>query len=258
MITICFTYFKSLGLANLDAALHSVRQQDFRKVLELVIVDNDTSDPENDILDVIDSYCFPVPVYLLSSKHGDASRTHSWSSNVAVREAKTPWVLFTRADYLLRFDAVKLFVDMICSRPSDWNGFVTSNGCHLGIDVGVCDKTQWRELGPGVIQLEYGGQTFDYTLIDAGVWATRRASFDGVDGLDESLTAWGHAQTHFQHKLYASGVEFVRIPETLFYHPQHAAPRDIDLAHRQLKEKGADINDMWARYQGQQPYKGVA
>ena len=44
MITICLTYFKSLTLANLDAALHSVRQQDLTNVTEIVIVDNDTQD----------------------------------------------------------------------------------------------------------------------------------------------------------------------------------------------------------------------
>jgi len=98
------------------------------------------------------------------------------------------------------------------------------------------------------------GSEGDYTHIDAGVWMMRRDSFDRVHGLDERLSAWGHAQTHFQHKLFQSRVEFYRIPEPLFYHPMHAGDRDIELAHRQLAEQGLILQEMWARYQGAQPY----
>jgi GT2 family glycosyltransferase len=93
-----------------------------------------------------------------------------------------------------------------------------------------------------------------YTVIDSGVWMARRAAFWHVGGLDEALAAWGHAQTHFQWKLHTSGVEFVRIPEILFYHPLHAAERDIALAHEQLRGIGIDIHKMWERYEGAKPY----
>lgn len=249
MITICLTYFKSLTLANLDAALHSVRQQDLSQVRELIVFDNDTTDDRNDVLDVVDSFGFPVPVRFISLKHGDPTRTHSWSSNAAVREVRTPWVLFTRADYLLDFNTVREFWDVVQAQPSEWNGFITANGCHLADDVATCDETRWRDAGPA-----FTGATFDYTLIDAGVWMARKAAFDLVGGLDESLTAWGHAQTHFQHKLYASGVQFHRVPKTLFYHPFHGAERNIDVAHEQLKNLGVDIRQMWTRYEGASPY----
>jgi hypothetical protein len=72
--------------------------------------------------------------------------------------------------------------------------------------------------------------------------------------LDESLTVWGHAQTLFQYQLHEKGVEFVRIPEVLFYHPQHSAPRDLNLAHQQLRERGVALDKLWARHDGAQVY----
>jgi hypothetical protein len=71
--------------------------------------------------------------------------------------------------------------------------------------------------------------------------------------LDERLSAWGHAQTDFQYRLHRAGTEFVVVQETLFYHPQHAGPRDITLAHQELYNNvGADIKSLWARYEGEQ------
>lgn len=249
-LTICCPYFKSLGLRNLDAALYSVRQQDLSRVDELVVVDNDTTDRVPDIHAIVDAHTFPVPTRILSFKHGDPTRTHSWSSNIAVRATATPWVLMTRADYLLDATFLQRCVAIADTKPDDWDGFVTSNGCHLAADIVGCEAANWRRLGPLVLR----GVPFDYTAIDAGVWMARRSAFDRVGGLDESLTAWGHAQTDFQHRLYATGTEFVRISQTLFFHAQHGGEKDLALAHRQLAERGIDLHTLWARYEGAQPY----
>jgi hypothetical protein len=96
----------------------------------------------------------------------------------------------------------------------------------------------------------------DYAAIDSGVWMLPRALFDAAGGLNEELSAWGHAQTHFQYKLSQMGAAFACIPRVLFYHPQHGAARDIDLAHSQLRGIGCDINKLWARHTGVQPYTG--
>ena len=253
MITICFTYFKSLTLTNFGAALYSVLRQDLSFVESIVVVDNDTPDLHEDIQGVLDVLPFPVPVTLRSFKHGDSFLTHSWSTNAAVRLAETPWVLFTRADYLLDFDLLHRFVEIAGSRPVGWDGFVTANVYHLAVDIEACLKTEWQSKGVGVLRGLPGAEA-DYTKIDSGVWMARRDAFERVGGLDENLTAWGHAQTHFQHKLYSTGTEFVRIPEPLFYHPQHAAPRDLAVAHQQLGDLGIDVREMWARHEGAQPY----
>lgn len=248
MITICFTYFKSLTLANLAAALYSVSRQDLSKVKEVVIVDNDTNDLKQDILDVIVALKFPVPVRLWSEKHMEITRTHSWSTNRAVREVTTPWFLFTRADYLLAFDVVKKF-----SALAEGNRFITSNGCHLGIGVEECERSMWRTHGPRWMD----GVVFDYTIVDTGVYMMCLDAFNKVDGLDESLTAWGHAQTDFQYRLHESGVEFARISETLFWHPGHGGEKDIELAHKQLAGVGRNLKKMWARYEGVNPYASL-
>lgn len=245
-ITICFVYFRSLTLAHLAAALYSVRQQDFACVSRLIVIDNNTEDSLTDIKSVVDRFDFPVPVILSSYKHGDLSKTHSWSTNVAVRQVLTPWVFFTRADYLLAFDAVSRFAG------ERSHGFVTGNGCHLRSDIATCEVSTWRTNGPRV--LEHAGEVFEYTAIDTGVWLGPRILFDSVGGLDESLTAWGHAQTHFQWKLYQSGVEFRRIPETMFFHPMHGGAKDLDLANVQLSGLSVTTQEMWSRYEGPRVY----
>lgn len=253
-VSICLTYFKSLELTNLRAALYSVSRQDLSRVKEIIIVDNDTEASEVDIQTMLRQLAFPVPVLLRVARHRDVTKTHSWSTNEAVRLSTSPWVLFTRGDYLLDFETLSKSLAVVDSRPENWDGFVTGNGYHLHVSIDECEATEWRQQGLGLLRITKPGVEFDYTRIDSGVWLARRSAFDRVGGLDEQLTAWGHAQTHFQHKLYATGTEFVRIPEVLFYHPLHGAPRDIELAHRQLRDLGVDPKEMWARYDGVRPY----
>lgn len=251
--TICFTHFRSCSLANLRAALYSVRQQDFSGVKELIVLDNDTTDSVEDMQGVLDELQFPIPVHLRGWKHGYKNRTHAWSTNNVVELATTPWVIFTRADYLLTFDAVQKFMSVVRSKPDGWDGFVTGHVYHLGVDIHRCELVPWHSLGTGILR-NFPGVENDYTCIDAGVWMLPRASFFAVGGLDESLTAWGHAQTHFQHKLFLRGTEFVRIPEVLYFHPGHGGDKDIELAHQQLAALGVSLKDMWARYHGPSPY----
>lgn len=249
MITICFVYFRGLTLAHLEAALYTIsRQRDFASVRELFVVDNNTNDDPVAILAIINQLAFPFPVTLRSYKHGDVTKTHSWSTNVAVREARTPWVFFCRADYLLDFDVLDRFWSVVCERPGGWDGFVTSKGAYVGT-LPECGMA-WRDSGPQVLR----GTTYDHTMIDAGVWMARRESFDRVGGLNEHLTAWGHAQTHFQWKLHQAGVEFQRVDDVLFFHPDHGGEKDIVLANQQLAAQGVNLQEMWARYEGPRMY----
>lgn len=252
-VTICFTYFKSLTLANLAAALYSVRRQDLSRVVEVVVVDNDTIDSESAIQSVISAQDFPIPVRLVSTKHGDVTREQAWSTNFTVRHAEAPWVFYTRADYLLDFSMVGKFLAVIDGKSANWDGFIVSHGCHLSLSIEECEKSDWRERGPRVFQ----GVEYDYTEIDSGVWMARRDAYDRIGGFDERLAAWGHAQTEFQYRMYVSGVKFVRVRETLFFHPHHGGSRDIDRAHAQLQEIGLDrtrLQTMWERYEGAKFY----
>ena len=249
MITVCFVYFRGLTLAHLEAALYSLKlQTDFYSVHELFVIDNNTADSEAEIQSVLKQLDFPVKVTLRSYKHGDPTKTHSWSTNRAVSEAQTPWVFFSRADYILSFNTMQKISDVIHRKSHDWNGFVTSRGSYCA-DLVSCGSG-WRESGPEV----FGGTIYDHTRIDAGVWAARRDAFDSVGGLCEDLSAWGHAQTHFQWKLYNVGVEFVRLDDVLFYHIDHGGEKDIVLANQQLAAQGVNLQEMWARYDGPRIY----
>lgn len=246
-ITICLTYFKSLTLANLSAALYSVSRQGFTSVDSLVIIDNDTADSVQAIESVILALKFSVPVRLTSFKHGDPTKTHSWSTNRAVDAVDTPWVFFTRADYLLDFAALEMF-----STELHRNTFITSRMRHLDVDISGCEQTMWRDRCGALRDLP--GIDADYTCIDTGVWLAQRDAFNRVGGMDERLSAWGHSQTEFQHRLSRSGVGFRRLDEVLFYHPLHAAPRDMAVANQQMRDIGLDIHDLWARFEGTNPY----
>jgi len=222
-------------------------------VREIVIVDNNTVDSVQSIQEVIDQCKLLVPVLFFSFKHGDLTRTQSWSTNAAVNRVSTPWVFFTRADYLLSFDAVRKFSEVAEKRRHDWQGFIVSDFYHLTSSIAECEETNWRVVGVSALS-KLPGRREDYSVIDSGVWMTRKSVFDSVGGFDEDLSAWGHAQTHFQDKVYRNGAEFVSISEVLFYHPFHSASRDINLAHAQLASKGVEIKDLWKRYKGWSPY----
>ena len=246
MITVCFVHFRTLTLDHFAAALYSVRQQDLSSVESVVIVDNNTDDSYEDLTLAIEMQQFPVPVHLHTYKHGDHSKTHAWSTNTVVSKVQTPWVLMTRADYLLAPDIVAKFVREIPSNT--WRGFVTSNGCHVDLPLDACELADWKHQ---IQNLQRNGTIYDYTCVDAGVWLARKEDFDFVGGIDERLTAWGHAQTHFQWKLHQNGVMFVRVPEVLFYHPQHGGgEKDMVQANQQIKAIGADLHEMWLRYPG--------
>lgn len=253
MISICFTYFRSLTLANFRAALTSIRQQSLSPVSEIVILDNNTEDSVEAIQSEIDALAFPVPTRFYSVKHGDPTKTHSWSTNEVIKRAIDPWILFTRADYILDFGLVNRFYEITQRYNPDWNGFVTGLVRHMHVDIGACEKTNWRVEGTSAL-LTLPGITENHTLIDSGVWLARKDAFNTVHGLNESLSAWGHAQTHFQYKLHAIGTEFVQIQEPLFFHPLHSAHRDLALAHEQLAAQGVDLKEMWKRYSGRSPY----
>lgn len=253
--TMALTYFKSLTLDHLRAALHGVRKQAFlQQVQELVVVDNDTTDTQPEIAAAINEAQLGIPTRLLSYKHGDASRTHSWSTNMAVRAAATNWIFYTRADYILNPAMLVRCLNAVASRSLGWDGFVTGDCFWLHVGIDAVDQTGWRQEGAQALH-RLPGTVAAHSVIDSGVWMTTRAAFERVGGLEEGLTAWGHAQTHFQWKLHRAGTEMVRLPEVLYYHPHHGAHRDLALANEQLRAQGHDIRDLWARYEGENPYR---
>lgn len=255
MIDIAFVFFRTLDLRHLDAALYSLSRQDFTEVGSVFILDNNTTFTPDQIEAVVQRYPVPVPVEVGYGKHGDPNKTQSWSVNAVMRRCQSPWVFFTRADYILDASTLARFAAVRDQHPPDWRGFVTSYAYHMAFDErgdqrieGFRDIEQhdWRTRGAQVLLTDVNGWRVDSSHLDAGVWLTRRALWAEVGGLDERLHAWGYQQTVFQRALREHGVDIVQIPEFLFFHQHHAAPRSYDVAKAQLAETGLTVEALQA------------
>jgi hypothetical protein len=135
VITVGFIFFRTLRLEHLDAAWYSLSRQDFRGVSQIVFLDNNTPFSQDEITEVLDRYHMPVPVVTYFEKHGDDTRTQSWSCNYIGRTADTRWLFLTRADFLLDDDCLAQFKAQRDAHAQGWRGFVTS-WCHqMGYDA---------------------------------------------------------------------------------------------------------------------------
>lgn len=242
---VAFVYFNTLSLDHLDAAWYALSKQRFEGVTAVRFLDNNTPDDKNAIAKVLLRYKMPVPVHIESCKHGDPTRTQSWSVNTSVRSVTTPLVFFTRADYILDFDCLQAFRWEWMQHHPDWRGFVTSYAYHMAYDargdqrtIGFRDIEQhdWRTLGAYILRHAVNGWDVTSSDTDAGVWLMRRADWEAVGGENEGLVAWGLQQTVFQQALHDAGVEIAQIPAYLFFHQHHGGTfRDYDRALAELE-----------------------
>lgn len=250
-IGVAFVHFRTTTLDHLDAAWFTLAQQtSWDGVREVVVLDNNTADAPDAIERVLSRYAVPVPVSLVSVKHGDPTRTHSWSVNECCRRIATPWVFFTRTDFLLdptclaRFRALR---DERLARNPQWPGLVTS-WCHqMGYDAALSNTdalaphshpdAPWRTDpdGPRVLIGHVPACYFHDADKDAGVWLTRRALWAASGGLNERMSSWGFQQQVWQRRLLRLGTEICQIPEYLFHHQHHAAPRDFAQAAHEMR-----------------------
>jgi len=156
MISLCFVHFRTLSLQHLDAAWFSLSKQDFTGVQEVCFLDNNTDDSPAAITAVLDRYPLPVPVFTRFAKHGDPTRTQSWSVNSVCQWAGGPWLFFTRSDYILAFDCLQKMRDQILLRPTwDHRRFVSGWCWQMGADEALTnaetfvdvERYGWRERG---------------------------------------------------------------------------------------------------------------
>lgn len=245
-VDICFVYFRSLTLQHLDAAWYSLSRQDFSRVAQVNVLDNNTDDSEYDITQVLARYRLPVPIRFESLKHGRSDRAQSWSVNYVCREmSSAPLVFFTRADYILDFDIVRRFHALYEASRDNFaeETFITSHAYHMAYDERGDQRIEgfrdieihgWREKGPQTLLTDVNGWRVDSSDTDAGVWLTRRSNLHRAGWMDERLSAWGYQQTVFQKRIKETGTKIIQIPEYLFFHQHHAAPRSYDIAKEQL------------------------
>ena len=250
MIGVGFVHFRTCELAHLDAAWLTLSRQSFEGVGHVVFLDNNTTHDPDDLATILDRYPLPVPVIRVFDKHGDPSRTQSWSVNRVVNLVQAEWVFFTRTDFLLDYDCLARFRAERDRRPG-WCGFVTSYCQQMGYDEALSNvdalaphsapDALWRHdsQGPKILTHDptVPSHYFRDTEVDAGVWLMVKTAHREAGGLNERMTSWGFQQQVFQRRLRARGVEIVAIPEYLYHHQHHWAPRDFERARQELRHE---------------------
>lgn len=249
-IDIALVYFRTCYLAHLDAALYSLAQQDLHDVARILVLDNNTPDAASAIDRVVFERLREVtcPIDVHHSKHGDPTRTQSWSVNWALRCVDAAWLFFTRADFLLAPECLAAFREVRDDHPPDWRGFVTSWCYQMGYDNQLSNTdalapyslpdAPWRTHPEGATSLigQVPAHLFQSTQLDAGVWLTRPADLRAIGGLNEAMTSWGFQQQEAQRGLRRTGVEIVNLREYFYMHQHHYGDRNFQRAHEEHQQ----------------------
>lgn len=248
-ISICFVHFRSLNLTHLDAAWYSLSKQDLTDVNGVWFLDNNTDDSVQAINEVLFQYPFwkPGTLHFESNKHGDPSKTQSWSVNRVCQRAAGPWIFFTRSDYILAFDCLARMRDEILKRPTwDWRRFVSGWCWQMAydreaqnIDANVdIEQYGWRENGmPALLQHPYAFR-FHETELDAGVWFTNKSHLEEAGWMNEKMSSWGYQQSTFQRIMRSYGIQCSAVQDYLFAHQHHYAVRDFSKAKEEYVRYG--------------------
>lgn len=238
-MAICFVHFSTVSLSHLDAAWYALSRQSFNGITRIYFLDNNSPHDPEDIHAVLRRYPIPVPVIFESDKHGDPTRTHSWSMNRVFGMSHEPWVLFCRSDYLMADTLVDKFLSTLATfAGDDWGGFVTSYMVGLPDTPSYLEPTApWRTEGAQALMLTLGNVLYTLTDADAGVWLTERRLVVASRGWDEALQSWGWQQTIWQRGMRAVGAEIITIPEPLYFHMFHPVPNRSNLAASDAERK---------------------
>jgi hypothetical protein len=246
-IDVCFVHFRSLNLVHLDAAWYSLSRQGFEGVRSIQFLDNNTPESEEEIREVLSRYEMPVPITMEFAKHGDSSRTQSWSVNHVCRDmARGPDIFFTRSDYILAFDCIQRFRHHIADQPplqktfcSGWCWQMAYDRDAQNIDANVdIEQYDWRTHGMEALLKHPYAFRFHETDLDAGVWMTRKSFLEEAGWMNENLVSWGYQQSTFQRFLGRNNVHCIAIQDYMFAHQHHYAVRDFALASAEYSQHG--------------------
>lgn len=257
-VSVCFVFFRSTDLANLDAAWYSLSRQRLDCVNEIYFLDNNTEFEVSAIEDVLRRYEFKrqedgsaVPVRCDWRKHGNPSWTHSWSVNYMHGRSQGPLLFFTRADYILDFSCLSQMYRVL---EVEGRPLLVSGWCYqMAYDrellpynpVADIKSVDWRRHGPRIFVDRLPGHCFHETDQDAGVWLCSHDSIRAVGGMNERLVSWGYQQSTFQRALKNAGTPSIAVPRYLFYHMPHGgfAPgaRDFSQARLEYEKFGRGI-----------------
>lgn len=240
VLSIVFTFYKTLDLDHLERAMYSLsRQTALCRASELVFVDNNTEYSEAEIKAVVESHFQEPFVKYHFCKHGNDDRRHSWSANYGIRAATNDLFFFTRADYILMEDALEQMVDEWAKRKpalvSGWRFHMGAApaGCVPGtpIDEPAYESYGWREDARFLLQGRRA--SFYNSHQDAGVFVTTRTAIALGGWYDEAMIGFGYQQSTLQRHMWREDIAMIVVPEFLYLHQFHEAERDFTKAHEE-------------------------
>ena len=249
-LSICFVHFRSLNLTHLDAAWYSLSKQDLTGVNGIWFLDNNSDDDPMEISKVLWRYgqfWKTGTLHTEYNKHGDPTKTQSWSVNQVCQAAAGPEIFFTRSDYILAFDCLARMREEARNIPrafvSGWCWQMAYDREARNIDANVdIEQYGWRERGmPALLEHPYAFR-FHETDQDAGVWFTNKQYLADAGWMNEGMVSWGYQQSTFQRALRReAGVQCVAVQDYLFAHQHHYAVRDFEKAQREYREHGGGV-----------------
>jgi len=238
MLSIVFTFYRTLTLEDLERATYSLVHQERLHELadEIVFVDNNTLYEPVEILEVTEPYFRSFPVRYHFEKHGDSDKRHSWSANYGIRAARNERVFFTRADYILMEDCLWKMAEA----AGEGLNFVSGWCWQMGYDQQAqstetpppYEAYAWRTNVRWLLQYPYAFK-FHQTHEDAGVFATCKEAMEKGGWYDEAMINFGYQQSTLQRRMRQAGVKMWALQEYLFCHQHHEANRDFRLAQEE-------------------------
>ena len=247
MLSIVFTFYRTLDLNHLERAITSLAKQTIWPLNdpkdELLFVDNNTEYDEADIRGVIEPH-FKYPfLNYHSCKHGDPNKRHSWSANYGIRHARNSKIFFTRADYILMEDAIEK-MDAIWKEGRFVSGWCWQMGCkRQEVADRLClvydkdpeyESYAWRSNVRNLLQ-HPNAHSFPETDMDAGTYMTSKAAMKVGGWYDEAMIGFGYQQSTLQRRMAEGGIAMMVVPEYLFCHQHHEAERDFDKALQEYR-----------------------
>ena len=245
MLSIVFTFYRTLDLKHLERALCSLSMQTaLDQATELVFVDNNTNYAPVEIENVVREYEELLPeVKYHFMKHGQSDRCHSWSANYGIRAAENDLVFFTRADYILMEDCLeRMLAGMRDEQMAFMSGWCYQMACQRGGEPYEMEPPYeafgWRDNVRNLLLWPHA-HLFHETDKDAGTYLTTRTAVAAGGWYDELMVSFGYQQSTLQRQMSNAGVRMEAIQEFLFCHQHHEADRDFARArHEYMRSRG--------------------
>ena len=231
MLSIAFTFYPTLDLEMLEKSVYSLTLQTaLDRVSELVFVDNNTTYEPDEIRAVVEPYFQEPFVKYHFLKHGIPTRQECWSANYAIEQCENDRYVYAHGDLILTEDAIEKMDDACIG-----NVWVTGYICLLNhpISMQATNKSyedfDWRENTRNLFAYPVA-HVFKGALLAPTLYVCTKGAWEAAGRYDEGMIHWGVQQSVFVRHLEQHGTRLIEIPESLCFHMEHPADRDVDRA----------------------------